>query len=84
MGPVLLFQQFKYVFECWDKKDTNRSKCTVKSVCLENTLARKYYCISIKVMAGKRRQALPLQEYEELAEVVREYPCLYDKAKKGV
>ena len=56
----------------------------MKSVCLENTLARKYYCISIKVMAGKRRQALPLQEYEELAEVVREYPCLYDKAKKGV
>ena len=23
-----------------------------------------------------------LQEHEELAEAVREYPCLYDKAKK--
>ena len=33
-------------------------------------------------MAERRRQALTLQEYEELAEVVREYPCLYDKAKK--
>ena len=26
--------------------------------------------------------ALSLQEYEELAETVREYPCLYDKTKK--
>ena len=33
-------------------------------------------------MAEKRRQALSLQEYEELAEAVCEYPCLYDKAKK--
>ena len=33
-------------------------------------------------MTEKRRQALSLQEYEELAEAVREYPCLYDKAKK--
>ena len=32
-------------------------------------------------MAEKRRQALSLQEYEELAEAVREYPCLYDKTK---
>ena len=53
-----------------------------ESICLKNVLSRKYYCVSIKVMAEKRRQALPLQEYEELAEVVREYPCLYDKAKK--
>ena len=47
-----------------------------KSVRLENILARKYYCVS-----KKNRQALSLQEYEELAEAVREYPCLYDKAK---
>ena len=33
-------------------------------------------------MTEKRRQALSLQEYEELAEAVCEYPCLYDKAKK--
>ena len=33
-------------------------------------------------MAEKRRQALSLQEYEELAKAVREYPCLYNKAKK--
>ena len=33
-------------------------------------------------MTEKRRQALSLQEYEKLAEAVREYPCLYDKAKK--
>ena len=30
----------------------------------------------------KRRQTLSLQEYEELAGAVREYPCLDDKAKK--
>ena len=29
-------------------------------------------------MAEKRRQALLLQEYEELAEAVSECPCLYD------
>ena len=33
-------------------------------------------------MTEKRRQALSLQEYEELAEAVREYPCLYDKSNK--
>ena len=33
-------------------------------------------------MVENIRQALLLQEYEELAEAVREYPCLYDKAKK--
>ena len=33
-------------------------------------------------MAEKRRQALSLHEYEEIAEAVREYQCLYDKAKK--
>ena len=33
-------------------------------------------------MAEKRRQALSLQGYEELAKAVREYPCLYNKAKK--
>jgi len=33
-------------------------------------------------MAEKRRQALTLQEYEELAEAVRLYPCLYDKGRK--
>lgn len=34
-------------------------------------------------MADKiRRQALSVQENEELAEVVRKYPCLYDKSKK--
>ena len=29
-----------------------------------------------------RRQALTIQENEELAEAVRKYPCLYDKSKK--
>ena len=29
-----------------------------------------------------RRQALSVQENEELAEVVRKYPCLYDKSRK--
>ena len=29
-------------------------------------------------MTEKRRQALSLQEYDELAETVRECPCLYD------
>ena len=53
-----------------------------KSVGLENILPRKYWCISITLMAEKRRQALSLQEYEKLGEAVREYPCLYDKAKK--
>ena len=53
-----------------------------KTVRLESILARKYQHVSIKVMAENRRQALLLQEYEELAEAVREYPCLYDKAKK--
>ena len=52
------------------------------SVRLENTLARKYSCVSIKVMAEKRWQALSLQEYEELAKAVHKYPCLYDKAEK--
>ena len=34
-------------------------------------------------MADKiRRQALTVQENEELAEVIRKYPCLYDKSKK--
>ena len=34
-------------------------------------------------MADKiRRQALSVQENEELAEVVRKYPCLYDKSRK--
>lgn len=34
-------------------------------------------------MADKiRRQALSVQENEELAEAVRKYPCLYDKSKK--
>ena len=33
-------------------------------------------------MTEKRRQALSLQECEELAEAVREYPCLYDKSNK--
>ena len=53
-----------------------------KTVRLESILARKYQRVSIKVMAENRRQALLLQEYEELAEAVSEYPCLYDKAKK--
>ena len=29
-----------------------------------------------------RRQALTVQENEEFAEVIRKYPCLYDKSKK--
>ena len=29
-----------------------------------------------------RRQALTVQENEELVEVIRKYPCLYDKSKK--
>ena len=29
-----------------------------------------------------RRQAVSVQENEELAEVVRKYPCLYDKSRK--
>ena len=29
-----------------------------------------------------KRQALTVQENEELAEVIRKYPCLYDKSKK--
>ena len=29
-----------------------------------------------------KRFAFSLQEYEELAESVRKYPCLYDKSKK--
>ena len=34
-------------------------------------------------MADKiRRQALTVQENEELAEVIRKYPCLFDKSKK--
>ena len=34
-------------------------------------------------MADKiRRQPLTVQENEELAEVIRKYPCLYDKSKK--
>ena len=34
-------------------------------------------------MADKiRRQALTVQENEELAEVIRKYPYLYDKSKK--
>ena len=33
-------------------------------------------------MTEKRRQDLSLREYEELAEAVRGYQCLYDKAKK--
>ena len=34
-------------------------------------------------MADKiRRQALSVQENEELAEVARKYPCLYDKSRK--
>ena len=33
-------------------------------------------------MPEKRRQVLSLQQYEELAEAVREYPCLNGKAKK--
>ena len=34
-------------------------------------------------MAEKiKRQALSVQESEELAETVRKYPCLYDKSKK--
>ena len=34
-------------------------------------------------MADKiRRQALSVQENEKLAEVVRKYPCLYDKSRK--
>ena len=34
-------------------------------------------------MADKiRRQALTVQENEELAEVILKYPCLYDKSKK--
>ena len=45
-------------------------------------MLRKYQCISIKVIAEKRRQALSLQEYAELAKAVREYPCPYDKTKK--
>ena len=52
------------------------------SIHLENILARKYYCISIKIMAEKRKQALSLSEFDELAKAVLEYPCLYDKAKK--
>ena len=31
-------------------------------------------------MTEERRQDLSLQEYKELAEAVREYPCLCDKA----
>ena len=34
-------------------------------------------------MADKiRRQALTVQENEELAEVIRKYPCLYHDSKK--
>ena len=34
-------------------------------------------------MADKiRKQALTVQENEELAEVIRRYPCLYDKSRK--
>ena len=33
-------------------------------------------------MAEKRRQALSIQEYEELVEAVCLYPYLYDKGKK--
>ena len=34
-------------------------------------------------MADKiRRQALSVQENEELAEAVQKYPCLYDKSRK--
>ena len=29
-----------------------------------------------------RGQALSVQENEELAEIVRKYPCLYDKSRK--
>ena len=33
-------------------------------------------------MTEERRQDLSLQQYKELAEAVREYPCLCDKAKE--
>ena len=79
----MLFQWFKYVSQCWEKNTQTNTKYTQsKSVRIVNILTRKYWCVSIKVMAERRRQALTLQEYEELAEVVREYSCLYDKAKK--
>ena len=29
-----------------------------------------------------RRQALSVQEIEELAEIIRKYPCLYNKSRK--
>ena len=60
-----------------DKQIQNTQSISVR---LENILTRKYQCFSIKVMAEKRRQALSLQEYEELAKAVRECPCLYNKA----
>ena len=49
-----------------------------KSIRLENILAMKYYCVSIKIMTQERRQALSLQEFEELAKPVIEYLCPYD------
>ena len=66
-----------------EKKNTQKiQNIQSKSVRLENILARKYWCVSNKVMTEKRRQDLSLREYEELAEAVRGYQCLYDKAKK--
>ena len=68
------------MFKCWQK--TKIQNIHSKSIHLENILARKYYCVSIKIIAEKRKQALSLQEFDELAKAVLEYPCLYDKAKK--
>ena len=64
------------------KKYTN-TKNTVEVRLSKNyiTLARKYQYVRTKIIPEKRRQALSLQEYEEIAKAVYEYPCLYDKAK---
>ena len=62
----------------------------MKSYVLENCgkewnfLLCKQICVWVfDKMADKiRGQALSVQENEELAEVVRKYPCLYDKSWK--
>ena len=41
-----------------------------------------WVCVFDKMADKIRRQALSVQENEELAEVVRKYPCLYDKSRK--
>ena len=64
------------------KEEKNNFLLVLKRENTERKVEERKLCVVYKMADKIRRQALTLQENEELAEVIRRYPCLYDKSRK--